>query len=228
MPCGPWVRFGVADDPRTRIHTPETPDELAHARLGQALLRIADAVYLGQALPKDDLDHASELAEALAAELEAALARVPADAPRRVPWMGRSLSPRFAFEIDGDTVTGRGVLTGVHAGMPGFAHGGWLAMFFDEMLGRASMFADVPQVTASLTVKYRKPTPLGVELVARATRERLDGRRTRMHATLSADGVVTAEAEGLFVTLTPRHVEDYFDDPEEIRFTRRGGHATER
>src|SRR5260370_6578472 len=43
-----------------------------------------------------------------------------------------------------------------------------------------------------------------LEVVAR--REKVDGRRTRMTATLSADGVVTAEAEGLFVSLTREHV----------------------
>jgi len=211
----------VPDDPRTRLHFPETPDELAHARLGQALRRVADVVYLGQALDRADLDRASEATEAVARELEAALARVPDSAPKRVPWIGRGLSPQFDFAIDGDTVTGRGVLSGVHAGMPGFAHGGWISLFFDELLGRASMFADVPQMTASLTVKFRKPTPLGVELVAVARREQIDARRTKMFATLSADGVVTAEAEGLFIALTAEHVDRYFDDPEEFRFTRR-------
>jgi acyl-coenzyme A thioesterase PaaI-like protein len=223
MALGRSVRFAVPDDPRTRIHVPETPDELAHARLAEALLRIANVVYVGQALPEADLDRAAALAEAVADDLEASLAAVPDGAPRRVPWMGRSLSPQFDFTIDGDTVIGRGMLTGVHAGMPGFAHGGWISLFFDELLGRASMFADVPQMTGSLTVKFRKPTPLGVELVAVARREKVDGRRTRMTATLSADGVVTAEAEGLFVSLTREHVDRYFDDPEEIAFTRRGG-----
>ena len=223
MVPGHSVRFGVPDDPRTRLHTPESSDEIAHERLGQALLRIANAVYVGQALPEADLDRAAAAAEAVADDLEGSLAAVPPDAPRRVPWIGRALSPRFDFTIEGDTVVGRGMLSGVHAGMPGFAHGGWIALFFDELLGRASMFADVPQMTGSLTVKFRTPTPIGVELVAEAHREHIDGRRTRMAATLSADGVVTAEADGMFVTLRQEHVDRYFADPEEIRFTGRGG-----
>jgi hypothetical protein len=186
---GHSVRFAVPDDPRTRLHTPKTSDELAHARLGQALLRVANVVYLGQALSEADLERAAVSTEAVAADLEASLAAVPPGAPRRVPWMGRALSPQFAFTVDGDTVIGRGTLTGVHAGMPGFAHGGWISLFFDELLGRASLFADVPQVTGTLTVKFRKPTPIGVELVAEARREKIDGRRTRMTATLSAAGV---------------------------------------
>jgi acyl-coenzyme A thioesterase PaaI-like protein len=105
--------------------------------------------------------------------------------------------------------------------MPGFAHGGWISLFFDEMLGRASMFADVPQMTASLSVRFRRPTPIGVELTAVARRHKIDGRRTEMFATLSANGEVTAEAEALFVALSAEHVDRYFDDPEEFRFTRR-------
>ena len=213
----------MTDDPRTRVYRPETSDELAHARLGEALLRIANVVYIGQALPEADLDRAAALAEAVADDLEASLAAVPPDAPRRVAWIGRAMSPRFDLTLDGDTVVGHGTLTGVHAGMPGFAHGGWISLFFDELLGRASMFADVPQMTGTLTVKFRKPTPIGVELKVVARREKVDGRRTRMTATLSADGVVTAEAEGLFVSLTREHVDRYFEDPEEIAFTRRGG-----
>ena len=223
MASGGSVRFAVTDDPRTRLYVPETPDEKAHARLGEALLRIANVVYIGHALTEDDLNRAAALAEAVADDLEASLAAVPDDAPRRVPWLGRAMSPRFELTLDGDTVVGHGVLTGVHAGMPGFAHGGWIALFFDELLGRASMFADVPQMTGTLTVKFRKPTPIGVELEVVARREKVDGRRTRMTATLSADGVVTAEAEGLFVSLTREHVDQYFQDPEEIGFTRRGG-----
>ena len=72
------------------------------------------------------------------------------------------------------------------------------------------MFADIPQMTGTLTVKFRKPTPIGVELEVVAKREKVDGRRTRMTATLSADGVVTAEAEGLFVTIDPRLAAEYF------------------
>jgi acyl-coenzyme A thioesterase PaaI-like protein len=213
----------MTDDPRTRVYKPETSDELAHARLGEALLRIANVVYIGQALPEADLARGAALAEAVADDLEAALAAVPPDAPRRVAWIGRAMSPRFDLTLDGDTVIGHGTLTGVHAGMPGFAHGGWISLFFDELLGRASMFADVPQMTGTLTVKFRKPTPIGVELEVVARREKVDGRRTRMTATLSANGVVTAEAEGLFVALTREHVDRYFEDPEEIAFTRRGG-----
>src|SRR5512143_764190 len=102
MAHGGSVRFAVPDDPRTRIYVPETPDEKAHARLGEALLRIANVVYIGHALSKDDLDRAAALAEAAADDLEASLAAVPDDAPRRVPWLGRALSPRFELTLDGD------------------------------------------------------------------------------------------------------------------------------
>jgi acyl-CoA thioesterase FadM len=56
-------------------------------------------------------------------------------------------------------------------------------------------------VTAALNVNYRSPTPIGEPLQYRAQYERVDGRKTYSRAQLIrlGDGVVTADAEGLFV-----------------------------
>ena len=55
-------------------------------------------------------------------------------------------------------------------------------------------------VTASLTLNYRKPTPLqeALELVARVIR--VEGRKTRLTCTLSASTGVCVEAEMLAIT----------------------------
>ena len=54
-----------------------------------------------------------------------------------------------------------------YEGPPTCVHGGVIAETFDEMLGAANMVADNPAMTGTLTIRYRKPTPLRTALVSR-------------------------------------------------------------
>jgi hypothetical protein len=204
----------ASDDPRLAALGELTPAEVAHRRLGVALRRLGDAVYTASALGTEPLERAADATERAADELERALVTSPADAPRHDHWVGRGLSPEFDFTVDGDEVTGRGMFSGVQSGMPGYVHGGWIAQFFDEIMGRANLLTGGVFVTARLDVHYRRPTPVGVEIVARARRRHVDGRRVRVTATLSVDGAVTAEADALFVSLTDANLDRYADDPD--------------
>ena len=56
-------------------------------------------------------------------------------------------------------------------------------------------------MTGTLTIKYRKPTPLLKELVFDARVTRVEGRKILTHGTVSCDGVLTAEAEGMFIAV---------------------------
>ena len=47
-----------------------------------------------------------------------------------------------------------------YEGPPTCVHGGVIAETFDEVLGAANMVAGNPGMTGTLTVRYRKPTPL--------------------------------------------------------------------
>ena len=58
-----------------------------------------------------------------------------------------------------------------------------------------------PGMTGTLTIRYRRPTPLLTELVFQAYVDRVEGRKIFTHGTLSANGVLTAEAEGLFIAV---------------------------
>lgn len=55
-----------------------------------------------------------------------------------------------------------------HQGAPGLVHGGLLATLLDEAMG--SVPYDVPgiRLTAEMTVRYRRPTPIETDLVCRA------------------------------------------------------------
>ena len=83
-------------------------------------------------------------------------------------------------------------------GPPGLVHGGVSAMILDQMLGEATGAGGKPGMTGTLTLRYRRGTPLG-DLRCEAWIDRTEGIKTwaRGHL-LDAEGV-TVEAEGLFI-----------------------------
>lgn len=56
-------------------------------------------------------------------------------------------------------------------------------------------------VTASMTINYRRPTPLGKPLELRASIRKVQGRKTFLTCTLSCEREVCAEAEVLAVRI---------------------------
>jgi acyl-coenzyme A thioesterase PaaI-like protein len=89
-----------------------------------------------------------------------------------------------------------------YQGPPGSVHGGLVAALFDEVLGFAQWMTGNPGMTGTLKVRYRKPTPLNTELRFEATVERVDGRKIFTEARLYDGDTVTADAEGVFISLT--------------------------
>ena len=57
----------------------------------------------------------------------------------------------------------------------------------------------IPAVTGTLTIRFRSPTPLLTELLLQGKAGRVERRKIFTRATMSANGIVTAEAEGLFI-----------------------------
>ena len=83
-------------------------------------------------------------------------------------------------------------------GPPGLVHGGVSAMILDQMLGEAAGAGGKPGMTGTLTLRYRRGTPLG-DLRAEAWIERSEGIKTWAHGRLMDAEGVTVEAEGLFI-----------------------------
>jgi acyl-coenzyme A thioesterase PaaI-like protein len=90
-----------------------------------------------------------------------------------------------------------------YEGPPTCVHGGVIAETFDEMLGAANMVAGNPGMTGTLTVRYRKPTPLRTPLRIEARCLGRDGRKIQTWAGIYHDEVLTAEADGLFIEVNP-------------------------
>lgn len=92
-----------------------------------------------------------------------------------------------------------GVMTAAYEGPPTYVHGGFIALVFDEVLGIVNIANESPGMTGSLSIRYRRPTPLFQPLVWEAWVEKIEGRRVVSRAHVLHDGNVCAEAEGLFI-----------------------------
>ncbi|MCB9683218.1 MAG: PaaI family thioesterase [Alphaproteobacteria bacterium] len=117
--------------------------------------------------------------------------------------LGRSnpLAPPLYTTWDGARSVCDVVLTETYRGAPGMVHGGVVAAVFDQVFGHCVVMSGSSGLTGTLTVRYRRPTRLGVPLRFAAWRTTSEGRRLTLEATCTDDGHVTAEASALFVAL---------------------------
>jgi hypothetical protein len=94
-----------------------------------------------------------------------------------------------------------------YEGPPTCVHGGVIAELFDELMGAANVLANRPAMTGTLTVRYRKPTPLLTPLDLMARFVRSERRKIFTWAAIYNDGVLTAEAEGIFIEVQPKQLQ---------------------
>ena len=90
-----------------------------------------------------------------------------------------------------------------HQGWRGVVHGGILASLLDEAMAQRLRFSGAHAVTASLTVRYRRPAPTSGLLIAEA---RLVAERSRAYVLEACvrgeDGAPYAEGKGTCVRVT--------------------------
>lgn len=165
--------------------------------------------------PHEVIERAAELLEAAAGELsapgpvrrytgfaESANAGGVSDAHfDHSPMIGGAnpIAPEARIESTSDRVVMHMRFGSAYEGPPGSVHGGMIAAAFDELLGMTQSLSGQPGMTATLTVRYRRPTPLHKELRFEGTLERVDGRKIYTRARCYDGDTITAEAEGLFV-----------------------------
>jgi hypothetical protein len=132
----------------------------------------------------------------------------------RNPLVGRlnPLAPPVRMEFRDGGVYGWATLGSAYEGPPGYTHGGVVASIFDQLLGLANVVVGNPGMTGTMTVKYHEPTPLRTELEFFCKTESVDGRKSFTRGTCTANGVVTAEAEGLFISIDAEQARKYFED----------------
>jgi len=120
---------------------------------------------------------------------------------------------------DGDETVSRFVPKAEHTAIPGYVYGGLIASLLDchgtggaaaatlRKEGRKIGEGEAPRfVTASLHVEFLKPTPLGPELEVRGKIVEISDRKVVLEETLSANGIVTAQAQVVAVKMPERMI----------------------
>jgi len=182
--------------------------------------------------PHEAVERAAELLEAAARELDgpgrrrkyegfAESANAGGDPHAHFdhsPIMGMAnpIAPVSRIEWgQGDTVHLHLRFGSAYEGPPGSVHGGMLAAAFDEVLGMTQSLSGQPGMTGTLTVRYRRPTPLHRDLRFEGTLDRVDGRKIFTHARCFDGDTMTADADGLFVRVDFAKIADMMTDRDQ-------------
>ncbi len=197
------------------------PRRVAFARVGDATRRVIERL-VATMTTNEELDNIAAQIEGIANALErypmgrtyegfseAANAGSPGGFFDHSPISGvaNPIAPPLKFEapdLDGDSekkIVAHVNFGSAYEGPPGCVHGGYLAAAFDELLGRAQSLCGNPGMTANLTINYRKPTPLKADLEFEGVLVKVDGRKVYTRGRCMHNGVLTAEAEALFVSI---------------------------
>ena len=184
--------------------------------LAAALRRITSA-SVGRPIADEELRAAGEVLTSVADRLERAAgpgrrgrsepdpSGRPQDFFPTSPVIGfaNPVAPPVVVELAEDGLEGSAFFDYQYEGPPTCVHGGVIAMVFDELLGAANIAAGTPGMTGTLTIRYRKPTPLRTALRLEARCLGQEGRKIRTWGAIFHDDVLLAEAEGIFIQLVP-------------------------
>ncbi len=110
------------------------------------------------------------------------------------------VAPPIRMWKQGEEVFGEAVFSPTYAGPPDSVHGGIIAAVFDELLSMANVVNGKAGFTGTLSIRYHRKTPLDTPIELWACNESSHGRKLRCRAEMRVDGVVTASAEGLFIS----------------------------
>jgi acyl-coenzyme A thioesterase PaaI-like protein len=202
----------------------EASSDAALERLAAAIRRISSTA-VGRPVADDELGRAAATLEEVATRLE--LVAEDRKRPRAQPQPGMDARelfstspiigtanpiapPAYIWTVEGEDgrpeIRGQVTFDYPYEGPPTCVHGGIIAEIFDELLGAANIIAQTAGMTGTLTVRYRKPTPLlaPLDLVARQTHS--EGRKSYSWAGIYHQGELTAEAEGIFIGMRPGHM----------------------
>jgi acyl-coenzyme A thioesterase PaaI-like protein len=194
------------------VTDPGDTDEDEVARVAESLRRVIHRM-VGTTAPPEEFagvaDRLDELADRLTGFEQLGPFRVTAPGPRPnvvtdfSPVTGRlhPFAPPVTVTAVGAHVEGVVTFGTAYEGPPGHVHGGFVAATLDELLGMTMAVQHLPGMTGRLTVHFRRPTPLHVELRVVAEVKRVDGRKVSVVGRIEHAGEPCAEAEGLFLAV---------------------------
>jgi len=196
----------VSDEPATDRWTFGV-EPLAQTEELAARLRRITGLALSLDAPAPALDR-------LLADLDRAEAALAAGAPDPTPRVGDAADgdgrpyvdhardvgsfnacfPEYTIEVDGAHARGAVTFPIAYEGPPGLVHGGFLGVFVDCVVQHHNCDVGVAGRTTAMTVRYRRPTPLGVRLTFEIHRDVADD-RTRSVVRLTNGDRTVCEAE---------------------------------
>ncbi|NMO03942.1 PaaI family thioesterase [Gordonia sp. TBRC 11910] len=115
-----------------------------------------------------------------------------------------TLPPYDIVDAGPDGVDATITFTRFNLGGNGAAHGGFVALLFDDLGGMAAAL-NIEGIcrTAYLKIDYRSLTPLNSELAVRCWVDRVEGRKVYVRGTLHEGDRLCAEMDALFIKLKP-------------------------
>ncbi len=192
-------------------------DGLNEARRAAAALRALAGHLATGDIPTDDLRVIADAAERMER-----LARPHARASRydgrvglqiggadnavlweRHPIFGRShpFAPPLIVERRGEMFHGEATLGPAYEGSRNNVHGGYIAALFDVMLGHAASLAGKLIATGTMTIRYKAPVTISTPLRAESELVDVEGRKVRATARILIGESVSAEADGVFISV---------------------------
>lgn len=174
-------------------------------RLAEALQGLQNQVAGSRPPPQICFAAAREL-ERLATVLAGHLVPESAQAAGRQlsrPDRGQTFLPAVQVDAyDDEHVQARVTFTRFYLGSNGAAHGGAIALLFDDLLGQLANTPGQPRArTAHLRTDYRSLVPIDRELVVTARTTRVEGRKLFIEGSIRDGPRILSEASGLFVRL---------------------------
>jgi hypothetical protein len=184
----------------------------AMRRLGSLLLSLEHAHPTVDTMIAKFAEWESELAGAAPADSAPRIGAIPDD-PRRI-YLNHATDigaynpcfPEYRFDhLDAEKAAGRVTFPLIYEGPPGLVHGGFLGVFFDSVIQHHSCVAGLSGKTRSLTVTFRRPTPLLTELGFDIERSQID-RSVTSTARLLLNGEVLCTGEVNTVASPPEQL----------------------
>jgi acyl-coenzyme A thioesterase PaaI-like protein len=126
---------------------------------------------------------------------EGALTRSPVSGTRNPV----AMPLRFQMTQEGISIA-RCVFPARYQGSPGILHAGVSGLVLDVAMATAIRAVGCPGVTAEMTLRYLRPTPLHREVTIRGRHMRTEGRKVWAQGMIEADGEQTVVCDGLFIT----------------------------
>lgn len=109
------------------------------------------------------------------------------------------IAPDLRIWQEQDRVYAEGSFGKIHEGPPDCVHGGIISAVYDQVLAFAALANELPSMTASLTVKYRKPTPLLKPIRFSTWLEKRKDRHIIIKGECHSGDMLLSSAEGLFI-----------------------------